>query len=273
MALLHVLILALVQGITEFLPVSSSGHLVIAWELFDRAGWQLREHGEADRLILDVAVHLGTLVAVCLYFWRDIGQMIVGLAKLVTGTYGPGARLALYIAAGTIPLVIVGFFFKDSITLVLRDVTVVAWATIGFAILLYLADRMGMTVRRIEHLNLSGALIIGAAQVLALIPGTSRAGITMTAARFLGFERPEAARISLLLSIPAILGAGVLTGFDLYQSGDIRLGLDSLIAGGASCVVALLAIALMIRWLRRAGFMPFVIYRILLGAALLYWFA
>jgi undecaprenyl-diphosphatase len=211
--LLHVLILAIVQGITEFLPVSSSGHLVLVWDGFDRAGWQVPENSQSDRLIMDVAVHVGTLVAVCFYFWRDIAQIVVGLAKLATGQANPGARLAFHIVAGSIPLVIVG------------------------------------------------------------LPGTSRSGITMTAARFLGFERPEAARFSLLLAIPAILGAGTLAAVDLYRIDDARLGFDAVVAAGLAFVVALLSIALMIRWLRRAGFTPFVIYRIALGIAILIWVA
>ena len=273
MPLLHIVILAVVQGITEFLPISSSGHLVLTWELFDRSGWQVPENTHGDRLILDVAVHVGTLFAVCLYFWRDIAQIALGLARLLTGRMNPGARLAIHVFLASIPLVVVGYLFKDAITETLRDVRIVAWATIGFAVLLLISDRIGFTVRRVEHLGAAGALFIGVAQVLAFIPGTSRAGITMTAARFLGFERPEAARFSLLLAIPAILGAGTLTGIDLYESGDLRLGLDAVVAAAISFVVAFMAIALMVSWLRRASFLPFVIYRLVLGAALLIWMA
>lgn len=269
--LLHVLILAIVQGITEFLPISSSGHLVLTWELFDRAGWAVPEQDNAHRMILNVAVHVGTLLAVCLYFWRDIAQMIVGVVKLAVGQTSPGARLALYIVLGSIPLVIVGYFFKAPITALLQNVQIVAWATIVFAVILFAADRMGMTVRRIEHMTTAGALFVGLAQVLALIPGTSRAGITMTAARVLGYERPEAARFSMLLAIPAILGAGTLAGLDLVRINDARIGMDAIVAAAIACVVALAAIALMIRWLRRANFTPFVIYRIALGVALLVW--
>jgi undecaprenyl-diphosphatase len=271
--LLHVVILAVVQGITEFLPISSSGHLVMTWELFDRFGWQVPENTQSERLILDVAVHVGTLFAVCLYFWRDIAQIALGLARLLMGQMTPGARLAFHVVLGSIPLIVVGYLFKDAITETLRDVRIVAWATIGFAVLLLIADRSGLTVRRVEHLGAAGALFIGLAQVLALVPGTSRAGITMTAARFLGFERPEAARFSLLLAIPAILGAGALTGLDLYESGDLRLGLDAFVAAVTSFVVAFLALVLMLRWLRTAGFLPFVVYRLFLGAALLFWIA
>jgi undecaprenyl-diphosphatase len=177
------------------------------------------------------------------------------------------------VVLGSIPLVVVGFFFRDTITESLRDIKIVAWATIGFAVLLWIGDHLGLTVRRVEHLGAAGAVFIGLAQVLAFIPGTSRSGITMTAARFLGFERAEAARFSLLLSIPAILGAGTLTGFDLYESGDMRLGIDAIAAAIISFGVALMAIALMIRWLQRASFLPFVLYRLILGAALLIWIA
>ncbi len=273
MPLLHVLILAFVQGITEFLPISSSGHLVVTWELFDQAGWQVPERTQSARLILNIAVHMGTLLAVCLYFWRDMIQMILGGLKLFTGQMTAGARLALYIVAGSIPLILVGFLFKDTVTAYLHNVQIVAWATIGFAVLLFAADRLGMTVRRIEHMTIGGALFIGLAQVLALIPGTSRTGITMTAARFLGYERPEAARFSMLLGIPAILGAGTLAGLDLRAIDDARIGVDAIIGGTIAFAVALATIALMIRWLRRANFTPFVIYRVLLGVAILIWVA
>lgn len=271
MPLLHIVVLALVQGVTEFLPISSSGHLVLVWALFDWGGWQVPEQTPSDRLILDVAVHIGTLFAVCLYFWRDLGQMALGLGRLALGRGGPGARLALHVALGTVPLYLVGYLFQDPITQILHDVQVVAWATIGFAVVLLLADRLGMTVRRLEHMTAANAIVIGLAQVLALVPGTSRAGITMTAARVFGFERPEAARFSLLLAIPAILGAGALAGLDLHRLNNPRLGLDALLAAAIAFVFALLAIDLMLRWLQRAGFTPFVVYRIALGAVLLLW--
>jgi len=147
----------------------------------------------------------------------------------------------------------------------------VAWATLGFGVLLWVADRTGMTIRRIEHMGYGEALVIGLSQVLALIPGTSRSGITMTAARMLGYERAEAARFSMLLSIPTILAAGLLTGLDLYESGDVQLSLDALIAGGLAFATALIAIVAMMGWLKRASFLPFVLYRILLGGGLLIW--
>lgn len=271
MSLLHIAILAIVQGITEFLPISSSGHLVLTWQAFDAAGLAGIEQSEHDRLVLDIAVHVGTLAAVCLYTWREIAQMAGGVAGLALGRWSPGARLAALLVVSSIPLVAVGALAMETITTHLRDTEVIAWATIGFAIVLYVADRSTLTLRRIEHMTFAAGLVIGLAQVLALIPGTSRSGITMTAGRFLGFERFEAARFSLLLSIPALLGAGTLAGYDLHQSGNGVLTHAALVGAVLSFFTALAAIVLMMGWLKRASFTPFVVYRILLGAAILWW--
>ncbi len=271
MPLLHVVILAIVQGITEFLPISSSGHLVLVWEGVQASGMQVPEQTMNQQLTLDVAVHVGTLFAVCLYFRRDIGVMLVGLGKVATGRLDAGARLAFFILLSALPLAVVGGLFKDAIALNLHDIEVVAWATIGFGIVLYLADRAGMTLRRIEHMTVLSAVLIGLAQVLALVPGTSRAGITMSMARILGFERAEAARFSMLMAIPAISGAGLLVSVDLIDAGDVTLGANAIIAAGLAFIFALIAIAALIGWLQRASFTPFVVYRLILGAVLLGW--
>jgi undecaprenyl-diphosphatase len=252
--------LAVVQGITEFLPISSSAHLVLVPVLFK---WP--DQG----LILDVAVHVGTLLAVMLYLWRELWAMAVGLARLARGRRDPGAVLFFHLVAGTIPVVIGGYLLYRHQPEGIRSITVIAWATLGFGLALYVTDKIGMTLRRIEHLKLSDVVVIGLAQVLSLIPGTSRSGITMTAGRLLGMERPDAARFSLLLSIPANAGAGVLLGWDLYKSGDARLTADAGIAAALAFVCALVAILLMMAWLRRATFTPFVVYRIVLGGFLL----
>lgn len=271
MPLLHVVILAIVQGITEFLPISSSGHLVLVWEGVQASGMQVPEQTMNQQLTLDVAVHVGTLFAVCLYFRRDIGVMLVGLGKVATGRLDAGARLAFFILLSALPLAVVGGLFKDAIALNLHDIEVVAWATIGFGIVLYLADRAGMTLRRIEHMTVLSAVLIGLAQVLALVPGTSRAGITMSMARILGFERAEAARFSMLMAIPAISGAGLLVSVDLIDAGDVTLGANAIIAAGLAFIFALIAIAALIGWLQRASFTPFVVYRLILGVVLLGW--
>ncbi|MEX0760135.1 MAG: undecaprenyl-diphosphate phosphatase [Tistlia sp.] len=269
MPLLYILVLAVVQGITEFLPISSSGHLVLTWEALAALDPAAVTYVGSQRLDLDVAVHVGTLLAVLCYLWRDLAGLSGGVLRLAQGRRDANGLLALYLVAATLPVVVVGFLAKDWIGLNLRGIEVVAWANIGFALLLWLADRTGLMIRRLEHITLGPAMIVGCAQVLALVPGTSRAGITMTAARFLGYERREAARFSLLLAIPAVAGAGLLVGNDLYESGDLSLGLDMLSAAGLAFLTALLAIVLMMRWLQHASFLPFVIYRLLLGAGLL----
>ena len=145
----------------------------------------------------------------------------------------------------------------------------IGWTTFGFGLLLLITDQLGMTLRRIEHLRISDAVVIGIVQALALIPGTSRSGICITAARMMGMERQDAARFAMLLGIPAIAGAGVLKGYELWKIGDARLTVDVFIAGGLSMVMALVAIALMMAWLRRATFTIFAVYRLLLGGFLL----
>lgn len=267
MPILHLVILAAVQGITEFLPVSSSAHLILAGEMMGRPP----ESG----LVMDIAVHVGSLGAVMIYLWRDIAKIFVGLGRAFSLRYSEGLKLVGLMIIGTLPLVIAGFaiheFFKDDYQTYLRTPWVIAWASIGFGILLYVVDKTFLTVNKMEHLGVASALIIGLFQVLAFIPGTSRSGITMTAARILGYERPDAARFSMLLSIPAILASAALPAKDLYEQGNAAVGMDALIAGGLSFVFALVAIILMMAWLKRATFTIFVVYRIILGLLIIVW--
>ena len=260
MPILHLVILAAVQGLTEFLPISSSGHLALVPEFL---GWP--DQG----LVMDVAVHVGTLFAVLAYLYRDVGAMLSGIGRFLKGRSDPGARLFMLLVIGTLPVVIAGYALHHYGTEMLRSIVVIAWATLGFGILLWIADQVGMTVRRIEHLGFFDVIIIGLAQCLALIPGTSRSWVTMTAARFIGMERIDAARFSMLLSIPVIIAAGTLSGIDIYKSGDVTLAADAFVAAGLAFIFALIAIVLMMSWLRRASFLPFVIYRIGLGMFLL----
>ncbi|MHA1598029.1 MAG: undecaprenyl-diphosphate phosphatase [Alphaproteobacteria bacterium] len=261
MPVLHIVVLALVQGLTEFLPISSSGHLVLV-PIF--ADWP--DQG----LLIDVAVHVGTLGAVCLYFWRDMLGMASGVMMALRGRSDPHARMFGLIVLATIPVIGAGYLLdRNGYMDGLRSIEIIGWTTLGFGIVLYMTDQIGMTVKRIEHIGISDAVVIGMAQVLALVPGTSRSGITMSAARLLGMERSDAARFSMLLSIPTIIGAGTLKGLDLYQSGDVRLTADAVLAAGLAFATALIAIFLMMAWLRRATFTPFVVYRIVLGVGLL----
>ncbi|MGY9014171.1 MAG: undecaprenyl-diphosphate phosphatase [Rhodospirillales bacterium] len=260
MTVLQIVVLAIVQGITEFLPISSQAHLELVPVV---SGWP--DQG----LLIDVAVHVGTLGAVILYFWRDLFAMVGGIFRLVQGRRDPGALLAWYLIVGTLPVISAGYVMNTYYPNAFRSVEVIGWATLGFGIILYISDKVGMTVCRIEHLRFLDVLFIGCSQALALIPGTSRSGITMTAARILGMERSDAARFSMLLSIPAIIGAGTLKGYELYQSGDATLTNQAGMAAGLAFISALVVIAMLMAWLKRATFTPFVIYRIVLGCVLL----
>lgn len=258
---IDILILAMVQGITEFLPISSSGHLILVPKLFC---WP--DQG----LTLDVAAHVGTLVAVLIYFWRDVANMAGGLAKLARGKRDNRARLVWLLLVASVPALAVGFVLDKWAGDALRDERIIAVTLIGFGILLYIADRVGLTVRRIEHMTAGSALAIGFFQCLAFIPGTSRSGITMTMARIMGYERKEAARFSFLLSIPTIAAAGIVKSYELWQSGNFAEVERAGMMVGFSAVTGFLAIAFMMYWLRRASFAPFVVYRIALGCVLLW---
>ncbi|MFO1058359.1 MAG: undecaprenyl-diphosphate phosphatase [Dongiaceae bacterium] len=261
MPLTHIIVIALVQGLTEFLPVSSSGHLILVPILL---GWP--DQG----LAIDVASHVGTLAAVLAYFWRDVARMLAGLGSLARGRLDSGGRLVGLLLAATVPALVVGFLVEHFVGTALRHVEVVAWTMLVFAVVLYVADRVGGIGRRLETMKLGQAILIGLAQVLAFVPGTSRSGITMVAGRLLGFERTEAARFSFLLSIPAIVAAGLWEGRKLLHDAEPGLLGAALLTALFSAVAGFLAIALLMAWLRRFGFVPFVIYRLIFGALLLY---
>ncbi len=262
MDILHVAVLALVQGVTEFLPVGSSADLAAVPPL---AGWLNR--GSA----IDLAVHLGVLGAVSAYLWRDLWAMAVGVFRYFAGRRGAaaGARLAFRLAIATLPLIAAGFLYERYIPGSIAGVLAVGWSMLGFGILLFLADHAGMTIRRVEHLALSDAVVIGIAQMASLLPGAGRAVLAMSAARLLGFERVDAARFSMLLSIPALLGIIGFHAVELMSQGDGPVTGGAILAAFLGFVAALIAIAVMMAWLKRSTFAPFVIYRIVVGAALL----
>lgn len=264
MELMQILILSIVQGITEFLPISSSAHLILVPILTE---WQ--DQG----LAFDVAVHVGTLAAVVIYFRNDIGRMFVAwLNSLVKRELTPDARVAWGVLLGTIPVGLVGLFFKDFIEVYLRSPLVIATTTIVFGLLLWFADRIGERIRTEYDLRGWDILLIGLSQALALIPGTSRSGVTMTAALFLGFTREAAARFSFLLSIPVILLAGSLLTKDLVESA-APVDWTALILGVIfSAISAFVCIHYFLQFLNRFGMMPYVIYRLLLGVFLLFVF-
>lgn len=256
----HLAVLAIVQGVTEFLPISSSAHLILVPIV---AGW--RDQG----LAIDVAMHIGTLAAVCAYFWRDVGAMLRGTGALLRGRGGGEARLVMQLALATLPVVVAGLVLHDTIAHDWRDPVLIATTTAVFGIVLWIADRRsGVASGTVADSSWRQALLIGLAQALALVPGVSRSGITMTAALFLGFTRAEAARYSLLLSIPTTFAAGTLAAVELVRSGDAALQADAVIAGSLAFVGALAAVAALMAWLRIATFAPFVVYRLLLSAGL-----
>ncbi len=264
MTIFPLVILALVQGITEFLPISSSGHLVLVHSIFgDSAGWQ-------NHLVLDVAVHVGTLLSVIVYFRKDVMAMLCGALGWAKGDFkSSGSRLTTHLLIASIPVIVVGFIlnmFQPEWILLLN---IMAVTTLIFGILLWIADRSPEQNKTQEDMNIKDVLIIGCAQALALIPGTSRSGITMTAARFLGYTRTESAHFSLLLAIIAIAGAGTMGGAKLMQEGSATLGLEALVAGTIAFIAGWVSITLMMKWLEKCSFAPFAIYRIILGLALL----
>ena len=264
MTIFDILALALIQGITEFLPISSSGHLAL---------WPILTGRPDQGVAMDVAVHLGTLAAVCLYFRRETGALATGLVDLAAGRYRTeAARVARLVALASVPAIAAGAALKLTGTIdTLRVLEVIAWATLVGGLLLGLADRLGAGHRLAADWGLSDAALIGLAQALALVPGTSRSGITMTMARLLGFPPAEAARISMLMAIPIILGAGVVETFDLIRDGNLALTGELVLGAALSFVAALAALAVMMGLFARKWTMrPFVLYRLLLGSVLLW---
>jgi len=259
---LHIIVLAIVQGLTEFLPISSSGHLVLVPYLVE---WT--DQG----LAFDVAVHFGSLIAVVVFFREDIVGLLRGSVQILGGDVrSPQAYMALAIALGTIPAAAAGLLFASWIEANLRDPAIIVYTLAGYGILMALADRYAKREKGITEVRIKDALIIGAAQALALVPGTSRSGVTITAGRLLGFERQDAARFSFLLSAPVILLATLYKGGELIL-GSVPVAWSELALGAAvSAVVAYLSIEFFMRFVTRIGLAPFAIYRLGLAALIVY---
>ncbi|MDC3075167.1 undecaprenyl-diphosphate phosphatase [Pelagibacteraceae bacterium] len=258
---LQYFIIGIAQGFTEFLPISSSGHLVLISEL---TSWQ--DQG----LFTDVAVHVGTLLAVIIYLRPHITALIKSLFSFQLAQN----KNLIKVIVATIPAVIVGFFIFNFVQLYFRDIKVVAVSSVVFAALLFVADHFKMKISSWENMSYVQAFIIGVFQVLAFIPGASRAGVTITGARFLGFDRSSAAIFSMLLSVPIILASLVLTSFDLIISAEVNINLyQSLFAAIVAYITALLSINIMMKIIQRYTFNIFIIYRVILGFILLYFYA
>lgn len=272
LSILEAIILGVVQGLTEFLPISSSAHLTLAGNLF---GLINAETSEAWTAFIAV-IQLGTLLAVVVFFSKDLILMTrslfsdMRLHKSVVGSYAQPSRLALYVIFGTVPIVIIGLGFSGFIhSMFTKSTTVIASSLIGLAVLLFLAEKVAAHKRTLEQMTFVDALVIGTAQAMALIPGSSRSGTTITAGLFLNLQREAAARFSFLLSIPAVAASGL---YELAKlQGDIAgFGYANLIAATvASAVVGYASIAWLLKFLARHTTFVFIAYRIMLGILLL----
>ena len=262
------IIQSVVQGITEFLPVSSSGHLVLIWSA---AAWMGVDtsFSSAEMLTLNVALHVGTLFAVIIYFWRLVWAAVLGGVDMLRGRDTDNRRLFVFLVIASFPLMVAGLLVAMFVPdLWLLNPLVVAGATLIFGLLLLFAD-IGFDSRRsADEIGLLDALVFGLMQCLALIPGTSRSGITLTAGRMLSINRTDAARLSMLLSIPAIAAAGGFEGLQLVAAGYWAFHSLALIGAGLAFCSAMAAISLFMRFIRASDLLPFVIYRVVLGLAI-----
>ncbi len=279
MLLMHVFVLSIIQGLTEFLPVSSSAHLIFPSKLL---GWP--DQG----LAFDVAVHIGTLLAVVLYYLADLIKITsFTLEACVRRKVTPVARIGFCIILGTIPVCVIGALFEGYISSVLRDnIDAIAYSTIIFGLILGLASYVnkklvwrsidnneGARTDSLRNLSYVQALIIGFAQSIAIFPGVSRSGITLTAGLFLGMKSEAAARFSFLLSIPVIMASGLFEIMKLYKAETLELQWVNLALGAfISFLIAIIVIHLFLKYIARSGMAIFVIYRVLLGAVLLWLF-
>ena len=265
MASFHLLLIAILQGLTEFLPVSSSGHLILLPKLTG-----LEDQGQ----IIDVAVHIGTLGAVILYFWRDVRMAVGGVPRMIYGKLDtPGANLAFLLIIATGPVVLFGLMLKlTGLSELMRgSIALIGWTMLGFGGLLWWCDKTGATEKTAENWSLRHAIILGLWQALALIPCTSRSGICITGARRLGYGREGAAKLSMLMSIPTIIASGVLLSAEVATTADYALVKDAALAAVFAFIAALGALVLMMRLLKTVSFTPYVIYRVVLGLGLLAW--
>ncbi len=261
MVFTHLFLLALIQGVTEFLPISSSGHLNLLHVL---SGFP------PHSLLLDVALHSGTLLAVITYFRLEVAQLLTGITDLLAMRYTANRLFALQLLLASLPVIIIGgiLVLSDNIEF-LRSPTIIAWATLLFALPLWMADRFCSNFRPLSQTGAKGAIFIGFMQVLSLIPGASRAGVTLMAGRMLGCKRIDAARFSILLSIPTI-GLLTLAGLiELIEKGELTQANDAFWAMALSAIIGFITIRIFLSWVSRFTLTPFILYRILLGTALL----
>ena len=262
MSFLEAIILAIIEGLTEFLPVSSSGHLILISELSSAP-----DQGQA----IDVAVHIGTLFAVVIFFWRDVAMGLAGIPRMLTGRIDTaGSKLAFLLMIATIPAIAFGLVLKlTGLSDAMRSMTVIGWTMLLFGLLLWWADQRGTIEKTEADWTTRDAIKMGLWQAVALIPGTSRSGICITAGRMLGYSRQDSAKLAMLMSIPTIVASGVLLGVEVIATADAQVARDGAVAAVMSFVAALFALSIMMRLLRSISFTPYVIYRVALGIVLL----
>jgi len=256
MTYLDIVLIAVIQALAGVLPLSASGHFA----LFSGLAGQ-----PAAFAAVSVAAHLGAGVGVAVWLWRDVLSMTVGVGRLLKGKADAGGRLFLALLVASLPAGLLGGWLL-TVLAPPHGQLLAAACLLGFGLLLALADRWGVTVRRIEHLGLPGAILFGLLQVVALVPGVSRTGIVVTAARIVGYERRDAARLALLLGVPALLGLGAFKLWVLSRQAVLILSADLLLAAALSALMAWLAAGGMLSWLGRRTFQPFYVWRIMLGA-------
>ena len=253
------LILSIIQGITEFLPISSSAHLILIPNFFS--------HIETGRNF-DVSLHFGSLLAVLIYLRKDLFIILLDTISKKRNEK-KGFRLLINLVVSTVPVVIIGFaisYFKIDI---IRSIEVIGWTTLIFGILLGIVDKNPKAIRKLTDIKLKDSIIIGLAQTLALIPGVSRSGIVMTSGLYMGFKRYEASKYSLLLSIPVIIAATSLESISLYMEKGFFFNNDMIIGVTFSFITALLTIILFMKWINNASLKVFVTYRVILGIIIL----
>lgn len=259
MTYLDVVLIAVIQALAGVLPLSASGHFALFPALaVDPAGFAA----------VSVAAHLGMAVGILAWLWRDALAMVLGVAKLVKGKADPGARLLVLLLAASVPAGLAGGWLLTLVTPPAGQMLAAA-CLLGFGLLLALADRLGVTVRRIEHLGPLGGALIGLVQVLALVPGVSRTGLVVTVARLAGFERREAARLALLLGVPALFGLGLFKLWQLSQTTPLILSGDLALTAAMAAVAAWAAAGALLSWVRRRSFRPFYLWRIMLGSGVI----
>ncbi|PTX57917.1 undecaprenyl-diphosphatase [Litoreibacter ponti] len=262
MSLFHLILVALIQGLTEFLPVSSSGHLILLPGLTG-----MQDQGQ----MIDVAVHVGTLFAVILYFWSDVKVAAHGTTRLMKGKVDTqGAWLAMCLGIATVPVMAFGLILMvTGLGDMLRSVALIGWTMLIFGLVLYWTDQKGAVEKTAARWSIKDAAVMGLWQAIALIPGTSRSGATISGARHLGYGREDAAKLAMLMSIPTIIVSGLVLGVEVIADANMQLARDSILAATLAFISALFALTLMMRLLRSVSFTPYVIYRVILGIVLL----